>query len=396
MLDIDQLRKQIDNSDILKLNDEELINYLNNYILSYASKNKIELEIDQVNKYSKELFYDLRGLGILEYFLEDDLINEIMINSYNQIYIEKEGNIFKSHISFRSEKELDRIIQKIVSDSGREVNISNPIVDANLYDGSRVNIVLPPISNHNPIITIRKFSKHKLSIKDLINSGSLTEELAVFLEKLVKAKYNIIIGGGTSSGKTTFLNALSNFIDDNERIITIEDSRELQIQNKKNLISLQTRNSNSSNKGKVTIKDLIRNSLRMRPDRIIVGEVRSDETVDMLQAMSTGHDGSLSTAHANSAKDMISRLETMVLRSGEKIPIEAVRRMINSSIEILIHLDRVDSKRRRVIEVAEMLRDDSGDLMIKSLYKYNYKTDKIEFSDNLTNKDKLERWIANG
>ncbi|WP_297377419.1 CpaF family protein [uncultured Helcococcus sp.] len=396
MLDIDQLRKQIDNSDILKLNDEELIIYLNNYILSYASKNKIELEIDQVNKYSKELFYDLRGLGILEYFLEDDLINEIMINSYNQIYIEKEGNIFKSHISFRSEKELDRIIQKIVSDSGREVNISNPIVDANLYDGSRVNIVLPPISNHNPIITIRKFSKHKLSIKDLINSGSLTEELAVFLEKLVKAKYNIIIGGGTSSGKTTFLNALSNFIDDNERIITIEDSRELQIQNKKNLISLQTRNSNSSNKGKVTIKDLIRNSLRMRPDRIIVGEVRSDETVDMLQAMSTGHDGSLSTAHANSAKDMISRLETMVLRSGEKIPIEAVRRMINSSIEILIHLDRVDSKRRRVIEVAEMLRDDSGDLMIKSLYKYNYKTDKIEFSDNLTNKDKLERWIANG
>lgn len=396
MLDIDQLRKQIDNSDILKLNDEELINYLNNYILSYASKNKIELEIDQVNKYSKELFYDLRGLGILEYFLEDDLINEIMINSYNQIYIEKEGNIFKSHINFRSEKELDRIIQKIVSDSGREVNISNPIVDANLYDGSRVNIVLPPISNHNPIITIRKFSKHKLSVKDLIDSGSLTGELAEFLEKLVKAKYNIIIGGGTSSGKTTFLNALSNFIDDNERIITIEDSRELQIQNKKNLISLQTRNSNSSNKGKVTIKDLIRNSLRMRPDRIIVGEVRSDETVDMLQAMSTGHDGSLSTAHANSARDMISRLETMVLRSGEKIPIEAVRRMVNSSIEILIHLDRVDSKRRRVIEVAEMIKDNSGDLMIRSLYKYNYKTDKIEFSNNLTNRDKLERWKANG
>lgn len=395
MLDVDQLRKQIDNSDILKLNDEELINYLNNYILSYASKNKIELEIGEVNKYSKELFYDLRGLGVLENFLEDDLINEIMINSYDQIYIEKEGDIFKSHINFRSEKELDRIIQKIVSDSGREVNISNPIVDANLYDGSRVNIVLPPISN-NPIITIRKFSKHKLSVKDLIDSGSLTEELAEFLRKLVKSKYNIMIGGATSSGKTTFLNVLSNFIDDNERIITIEDSRELQIQNKQNLISLQTRNANSSNKGQITIKDLIRNSLRMRPDRIIVGEVRSDETVDMLQAMSTGHDGSLSTAHANSAKDMISRLETMVLRSGEKIPIEAVRRMINSSIEILIHLDRVDSKRRRVIEVAEMLNDNSGDLIIKSLYKYNYKTDKIEFSDKLTNRDKLERWIANG
>lgn|SRR5574344_249970 len=396
MLDVDQLRKQIDNSDILKLNDEELINYLNNYILSYASKNKIELEIGEVNKYSKELFYDLRGLGVLENFLEDDLINEIMINSYDQIYIEKEGDIFKSHINFRSEKELDRIIQKIVSDSGREVNISNPIVDANLYDGSRVNIVLPPISNNNPIITIRKFSKHKLSVKDLIDSGSLTEELAEFLRKLVKSKYNIMIGGATSSGKTTFLNVLSNFIDDNERIITIEDSRELQIQNKQNLISLQTRNANSSNKGQITIKDLIRNSLRMRPDRIIVGEVRSDETVDMLQAMSTGHDGSLSTAHANSAKDMISRLETMVLRSGEKIPIEAVRRMINSSIEILIHLDRVDSKRRRVIEVAEMLNDNSGDLIIKSLYKYNYKTDKIEFSDKLTNRDKLERWIANG
>lgn len=396
MLDVDQLRKQIDNSDILKLNDEELINYLNNYILSYASKNKIELEIEEVNKYSKELFYDLRGLGVLENFLEDDLINEIMINSYDQIYIEKEGDIFKSHINFRSEKELDRIIQKIVSDSGREVNISNPIVDANLYDGSRVNIVLPPISNNNPIITIRKFSKHKLSVKDLIDSGSLTEELAEFLRKLVKSKYNIMIGGATSSGKTTFLNVLSNFIDDNERIITIEDSRELQIQNKQNLISLQTRNANSSNKGQITIKDLIRNSLRMRPDRIIVGEVRSDETVDMLQAMSTGHDGSLSTAHANSAKDMISRLETMVLRSGEKIPIEAVRRMINSSIEILIHLDRVDSKRRRVIEVAEMLNDNSGDLIIKSLYKYNYKTDKIEFSDKLTNRDKLERWIANG
>ena len=237
---------------------------------------------------------------------------------------------------------------------------------------------------------------NELSVKDLIDSGSLTEELAEFLRKLVKSKYNIMIGGATSSGKTTFLNVLSNFIDDNERIITIEDSRELQIQNKQNLISLQTRNANSSNKGQITIKDLIRNSLRMRPDRIIVGEVRSDETVDMLQAMSTGHDGSLSTAHANSAKDMISRLETMVLRSGEKIPIEAVRRMINSSIEILIHLDRVDSKRRRVIEVAEMIKDNSGDLIIKSLYKYNYKTDKIEFSDKLTNRDKLERWIANG
>lgn len=396
MLDINKLRRQIDSTDILDLTDEELVNYLNNYILSYASKNKIELEIEEINKYSKELFYDLRGLGILEYFLEDDSINEIMINSYNQIYIEKEGNIFQSHINFRSEKELDRIIQKIVSDSGREVNISNPIVDANLYDGSRVNIVLPPISNLNPIITIRKFSKHKLSVKDLIESGSLTEDLASFLEKLVKAKYNIMIGGGTSSGKTTFLNALSNFIDDKERIITIEDSRELQIQNKANLISLQTRNSNSSNKGQVTIKDLIRNSLRMRPDRIIVGEVRSDETIDMLQAMSTGHDGSLSTAHANSAEDMISRLETMVLRSGEKIPIEAVRRMINSSIEILIHLDRVDSKRRRVIEVAEMLKNSNGDSIIRILYKYNYKKDKIEYKEELLNRDKLERWLDNG
>ena len=351
--------------------------------------NKLKLGFDRIYEIALQIFYRIRGYGVIENLLLDDGISEIMVNNLHDIFIEKKGKISKSIYSIEDEKEYYRIIQKIVSKSGREVNLSNPIVDARLDDGSRVNIVLPPIANLQPVMTIRKFPKMNIDMRRLIENTTLSEENASFLKTLVISKYNILIGGGTSSGKTTFLNALAEYIDDDERIITIEDSRELQIENKKNLISLETRNSNNSNRGLIDISDLIKNSLRMRPDRIIVGEVRSKETIDMLTALNTGHDGGLTTAHANSTIDMISRLETMVLKSDQNIPLEAVKRMIGSSLEILIHLAKLENGNRKVVEISE-IHTQQNEICINSLYEYNYETNMLERTKNeMIRKEKL-------
>lgn len=387
-----KVKKSIKQEDIRELNDSELILFFNRKIIDFCSKSNLEIEIPEVMKISKMLKNEFRGFGIIDEFLEDDFINEIMINSYNVIFLEKSGEIVMSEITFDDVETYQRIIQKIVSEAGREVNTSNPIVDARMYEGSRVNIVLPPISKDSPVVTIRKFPKSRIDIKKLIEMNTISKKTSEFLKVLVKSKYNILIGGGTSSGKTTFLNAMSEYIDDFERIITIEDSRELNLIGKKNLVSLETRNPNNSNKGEIDIKLLIKNSLRMRPDRIIVGEVRSDETLDMLQAMNTGHEGSLSTVHANSCEDMISRVETMVLRSSQKIPLEAVQKMISSSLEILIYLKKVGEKERKIVEISELYFD-NNQVKINNLYKYDYnKRELVRTSNKFINRDKMERY----
>lgn len=319
-------------------------------------------------KIAKRVFSSLRGLGILDEILEDDSITEIMINGPRNIFVEKNGQIYRYRRQFESEQYLLDIIQRIVGKAGKEVNQANPIVDTRLPDGSRVNVVLPPVSLDGPIVTIRKFSKNPMTVEKLLEYGSITEEASEFLKKLVRAKYNIFISGGTGSGKTTFLNALSNFIPGDERIITIEDSAELQIRNISNLVSLETRNANTSGRGEITIRDLIRSALRMRPERIIVGEVRGEEALDMLQAMNTGHDGSLSTGHANSTRDMLSRLETMVLQGNAGLPLPAIRQQIASALDIVIHLSRLRDKSRRTMEITEIVGCSGGEYQLNPLF----------------------------
>lgn len=316
------------------------------------------------------VFSSIRGLGILDEILADDTITEVMINGPENIFVEKNGQVFRINRKFESEKHLEDVIQKIVGKAGKEVNQANPIVDTRLPDGSRVNVVLPPVSLSGPIVTIRKFSKTPMTVEQLIRYGSITPDVAVVLQRLVRAKYNIFISGGTGSGKTTFLNALSNFIPGDERIITIEDSAELQIRNIQNLVSLETRNANTSGKGEITIRDLIKSALRMRPERIVVGEVRGAEALDMLQALNTGHDGSLSTGHANSTKDMLSRLETMVLQGNAGLPLPAVRQQIASAIDIIIHLSRLRDKSRKTMEITEVLGCKDGEIQLNPLYEF--------------------------
>lgn len=321
-------------------------------------------------KIAKRVFSSLRGLGILDEILADDSITEIMINGPENIFVERNGQLYRYRRQFESEQYLLDIIQRIVGKAGKEVNQANPIVDTRLPDGSRVNVVLPPISLDGPVVTIRKFSKTPMTVEKLLEYGSITPEVAEFLQKLVRAKYNIFISGGTGSGKTTFLNALSNFIPGDERIITIEDSAELQIRNISNLVSLETRNANTSGKGEITIRDLIRSALRMRPERIIVGEVRGAEALDMLQAMNTGHDGSLSTGHANSTSDMLSRLETMVLQGNAGLPLPAIRQQIASALDIVIHLSRLRDKSRRTMEITEILGCSGGEYQLNPLFRF--------------------------
>ena len=293
-----------------------------------------------------------------------------MINGPDHIFVEHAGRLYRLNKKFDNERQLEDIIQKIVGKAGKEVNQANPIVDTRLPDGSRVNVVLPPVSLSGPIVTIRKFSKTPMTVEMLLKYGSLTREAAAFLEKLVRAKYNIFISGGTGSGKTTFLNALSNFIPRDERIITIEDSAELQIKNIENLVSLETRNANTSGRGEISIRDLIRSALRMRPERIVVGEVRGAEALDMLQAMNTGHDGSLSTGHANSTRDMLSRLETMVLQGNDGLPLPAIRQQISSALDIIIHLSRLRDKSRRTMEITEVLGYENGEIQLNPLFVF--------------------------
>lgn len=318
----------------------------------------------------QQVYSSIRGFGLLDSIMNDDTITEVMINGPENIFIEQSGRLFKLDKQFESQRRLEDVIQRIVALAGREVNQANPICDTRLPDGSRVNVVLPPIALCGPTLTIRKFSKTPMTIEKLIQYGSITQEIANVLELLVKAKYNIFIAGGTGSGKTTFLNALSNYIPKDERVITIEDSAELQITGIDNLVSLETRNANASGAGQITIRDLIKSSLRMRPERIVVGEVRGGEALDMLQAMNTGHDGSLSTGHANSTTDMLSRLETMVLQGAAGLPLEAIRQQIASAVDIIIHLSRLRDKSRKTMEITEVIGYENGQIVLNPLYVF--------------------------
>lgn len=331
---------------------------------------KVSLSPQERSRVVRLVFSSIRGLGILDEILADDSITEVMINGPDHIFVEHAGRLYRLNKKFDNERQLEDIIQKIVGKAGKEVNQANPIVDTRLPDGSRVNVVLPPVSLSGPIVTIRKFSKTPMTVEMLLKYGSLTREAAAFLEKLVRAKYNIFISGGTGSGKTTFLNALSNFIPRDERIITIEDSAELQIKNIENLVSLETRNANTSGRGEISIRDLIRSALRMRPERIVVGEVRGAEALDMLQAMNTGHDGSLSTGHANSTRDMLSRLETMVIQGNDGLPLPAIRQQIASALDIIIHLSRLRDKSRRTMEITEVLGYENGEIQLNPLFVF--------------------------
>ena len=326
--------------------------------------------IDQRVSIVEQVYSSIRGFGLLDSIIKDDTITEVMINGPDNIFIEQSGRLFKLDKQFESQRRLEDVIQRIVGLAGREVNQANPICDTRLPDGSRVNVVLPPIALCGPTITIRKFSKTPMTIEKLIQYGSITQEIADKLELFVKAKYNIFIAGGTGSGKTTFLNALSNYIPRDERVITIEDSAELQITGVDNLVSLETRNANASGAGQITIRDLIKSSLRMRPERIVVGEVRGGEALDMLQAMNTGHDGSLSTGHANSTEDMLSRLETMVLQGAAGLPLEAIRQQIASAVDIIIHLSRLRDKSRKTMEITEVVGYEDGKIILNPLYVF--------------------------
>ncbi len=350
-----------------EISDEQLYAVVDKCIFE-KSRSRV-IAISKREKLRARLFNAIKKLDILQELLEDDDITEIMINGCNDIFVEKNGRITRCDIVFESRERLTEVAQKIAAMSNRIVNEARPIVDTRLEDGSRVNIVLPPAAIDGPVITIRKFYDEPLTIEKLISINSISKEAAEFLKKAVEARYNIFISGGTGSGKTTFLNALSNFIPKDERVITIEDSAELQIKGVNNLVRLEARNANAQGENEITIRDLIKSSLRMRPDRIIVGEVRGAEAIDMLQAMNTGHDGSLSTGHSNSTADMLSRLETMVLM-GMQLPLDAIRKQIGSAIDIIVQLGRLRDKTRKVLEITEVYTDENGLVRLSQLYKF--------------------------
>lgn len=325
--------------------------------------------VEMRRRLRKELFDSLRRLDILQIFVEDSSVTEIMINGMDHIFVEQAGRLRELDVSFESREKLHDVIQQIVAGCNRVVNEASPIVDARLPNGSRVNIVMNPIALNGPIVTIRRFPDRPITMDQLIQTDSITMEVAGFLEKLVRAGYNIFISGGTGSGKTTFLNVLSGFIPPDERVITIEDSAELQLQGLPNLVRLETRNSNVEGCREITIRELIRCSLRMRPNRIIVGEVRGAEAIDMLQCMNTGHDGSMSTGHANSGADMLARLENMVLM-GMEVPLQAIRQQIASGIDIIVHLGRLRDKSRRVLEITEIMGCEGNEIRLNPLFHF--------------------------
>lgn len=325
--------------------------------------------VEEIKYIVDTIFNQMRRHDVIEPLIKDRSITEIMINGPKQVFIEKNGVIFETDITFDSKERLEDLIQNMVARVNRSVNEAEPIVDARLEDGSRVNIVLPPVALNGPLVTIRKFPDKPMSIDDLIRYKSISKEVAQFLDNLVKAKYNIFICGGTGSGKTSFLNALSSLIPKDERIVTIEDSAELQLFSIKNIARLETRNANTEGKGEITMKTLIKTSLRMRPERIIVGEVRGEEALDMLQAMNTGHDGSMSTGHANSTRDMLSRLETMVLMAAP-LPLEAIKKQIASALDIIIFLSRLRDHTRRVLEITEVAGYKDGEILLNPIYVF--------------------------
>ena len=380
---IAQLKAEIhQNPDLTTMSDEQLRFLIQKHLedkIDWARTNQPDVyrELSSLNFREKRfianaVYESIRGLGVLGQIIADPEITEVMINGYRDIFVERSGRLQKLENHFESRQELETIITKFVSQSGRVVNESEPIVDTHLEDGSRVNVVMPPVALNGPIVTIRRFPREAMTVQKLISYGSITPEVAEVLELLVRARYNIFVSGGTGSGKTTFLNALSNFIPRDERIITIEDSAELQIKNIDNLVRLETRNAGPDGSGAITIKDLIKSALRMRPDRIVVGEVRGAEALDMLQAMNTGHDGSLSTGHANSTYDMLSRLETMVLQGAAGLPLEAIRQQIASAVDIIIHLSRLRDKSRKTMQIVEILGYDTATrtFRINPLYEF--------------------------
>lgn len=356
-----------------RMTDEELLKAITS-LVDRESRGDYLLPIQKMDTVNS-IYKMYRGLGgLLDSILADEDITEVMINGPDNIFVECKGRLTRVDKHFKDEQELRRVIDLIVGKAHREVSEANPIVDTRLEDGSRVNVVLSPIALSGSTVTIRKFSKQPMTMEKLLEYGSITPEVAQFLQKLVKARYNIFIAGGTGSGKTTFLNALSSYIPHDERIITIEDSAELQITQIPNIVRLETRNATASSgeSKKIDIQSLIRSSLRMRPDRIIVGEVRGAEALDMLQAMNTGHDGSLSTGHANSAEDMLSRLETMVLQGEAALPLKAIRQQISSAVDIMIHLSRLRDHSRKTMMVSEILPhlDENGDIRLNPLFEF--------------------------
>ncbi len=353
------LSREMEDEEIRELIDQVIIDKGREYGLVYAQKKRL----------SKDLFYAIRKLDILEELTSDPGVTEIMINGTDNIFIERNGRLMQWNKTFESPEKLEDVIQQIVAKCNRTVNEASPIADARLENGSRVNIVLAPVALNGPIVTIRRFPERPIQMKDLLKLGAVSEEVVNFLRDLVVAGYNIFISGGTGSGKTTFLNALSDYIPKDERIITIEDSAELQILGVPNLVRLETRNANVEGCEPITIRDLIKSSLRMRPDRIVVGEVRGGEAIDMIQALNTGHDGSLSTGHANSARDMLSRLETMVMMAMD-LPLAAIRGQIAGGIDIIVHLGRLRDKSRKVLEIVEVLGYEDNEIKTAVLYAF--------------------------
>lgn len=369
MIEVQQLHERIlEELDMTREVDDEELTQIIHRVLREAGEREY-ISLGDRTAFGIELFNAFRKLDLLQEFVEDEEITEIMINGTHNIFYEKNGRLYQSDKRFLSEEKLEDVIQQIVAGSNRIVNEASPIADARLPDGSRVNVILAPVALNGPIVTIRKFPKDSITMAQLIEWNSVSKEVAAFLSTLVISGYNIFISGGTGSGKTTFLNALSGYIPGDERIITIEDNAELKIEGIPNLVSLEARNANSEGSGEITIRDLIKSALRMRPTRIIVGEVRSAEALDMLQALNTGHDGSLSTGHANSPGDMLSRLETMVLM-GMDFPLPAIRRQIASGIDILIHLGRLRDKSRKVLEVTEVMGYQDGEILLQPIYSF--------------------------
>ena len=353
----------------MQLEDEELQEMIDAAVAGEAERSYLPLKSRL--RLKKELFDSFRRLDILQELVDDPDITEIMVNGKDHIFIEKKGRLSRWDKAFDSAEQLEDLIQQIVSRVNRTVNLSSPIADARLEDGSRVHVVLAPVAVDGPVLTIRKFPE-PVTMDKLIRLGSISREAAVFLRTAVRAGYNIFVSGGTGSGKTIFLNALSEFIPEDERVITIEDSAELQIRHVPNLVRLETRVENRDGSREISMRDLIRASLRMRPDRILVGEVRGAEALEMLQAMNTGHDGSVSTGHGNSPRDMVTRLETMVLMAAD-LPLAAVRNQIASALELMVHLGRMRDKSRKVLEIAEVIGCENGEVRLEPLFTFREK-----------------------
>lgn len=385
MLALDSIKQEIKKELLSDLEEKQVSDTHLYQEIDTALLNRKELALREKLYLRTAVFDSFRRLDLLSELLDDPGITEIMINSPDEIFVERKGQMERWNKAFQSAEQLSDLIQQIVSRINRAVNTKSPIVDARLEDGSRVHVVLPPIALKGPTVTIRKFPE-PITMDKLIQLESLNEEAADFLKSLVRASYNIFISGGTNSGKTTFLNALSQYIPKRERIITIEDSAELQIQEVENLVSLESRNANAEGEGAISISDLIKASLRMSPNRIIVGEVRGKECLDMLNAMNTGHDGSISTGHGNSSRDMLRRMETMVLQ-GAELPLSSIRNMIASAIEIMVHLGRTKDHKRRVLEISEVIGVENEEVQLKKLYQYNGES--LEKLSDLSNEEKL-------